>query len=225
MATSEVSQPNSPTLTIISHAAPSSESDRRELTSARRLPRDVSGTRAIGWWGTIWLIANEAVLFAALIAGYFYLRFNFPVWPPRGIEPPELAMPLVGTVILLSSSVAMGWGEAGIRRGDLGRLRLGLLVACVLAVVFLGIQAFEYSRVPFIPQENMYTALFFTITGLHMLHLIVAVVANIVVQIEAGLNYFTQDRHLAIQNVALYWHFVDIVWIVVFLAVYVSPRL
>jgi len=189
------------------------------------LPLYVTGSRAIGWWGTALLIANEAVLFASLIAGYFYLRFNSPIWPPRGNEPPELPLPLLMTMLLLASSAAMMIAERGIQHGNRARLRLGLAAAFVLAAIFISLQALEYSRTAFTPQQNSYTALFFTITGLHGLHVLVALLANLVLQIQAGFGYFNQTRHQAVQSVSLYWHFVDVVWIVVLFTVYLSPHL
>ncbi|HVU15260.1 MAG TPA: cytochrome c oxidase subunit 3, partial [Phototrophicaceae bacterium] len=102
------------------------------------LPTEVNGSRSVGWWGVVCLILNEIVLFASLIASYLYIRFNSPVWPPAGVEKPGLVLPAIMTVILLSSSVFMQMAEHGIKRGDQARLRLGLLIAFGLAVIFLG---------------------------------------------------------------------------------------
>ena len=86
------------------------------------LPTALSGSRSTGWWGMLMVIANEATLFASLIAAYFYVRFNSPAWPPTGIEPPELVLPLIMTVILVSSSVFVHLGQRRIERGDVSRL-------------------------------------------------------------------------------------------------------
>ncbi|MDQ4142191.1 MAG: cytochrome c oxidase subunit 3, partial [Actinomycetota bacterium] len=83
------------------------------------------GTQSYAWWGMAWLIATEATLFAALIASYFYLRFRHgPTWPPAGIPEPELGLPLIMTVILLSSSAPVHWADLAIRRGRQARLRV-----------------------------------------------------------------------------------------------------
>ncbi len=187
-----------------------------------RWPVYLLGARAPGWWGTVFLIVNEAVLFASLIASYFYIRFNTLVWPPQGIEKPELTLPIIGTVLLVSNSLFVTFAEGGIQRGNQSRLRLGLALSFVAGVVFIGVQLLEYSQLPFRPQMNVYTALFFGITGLHGLHVLVGLAASAVVQVQAWLGYFTAERHLAVQCVGLYLHFVDVVWLVVFVSLYLS---
>ncbi len=184
-----------------------------------------SGHRSAGSWGMLIVIINEAVIFASLVASYFYLRFNTPVWPPDGIKRPELVLPAIMTVILVSSSVAMHWSQAGIRRGNQGQLRLGLLLGFVLGLVFLGIQLYEYSRAEFGPAQNVYTSLFFTITGIHGLHVLLGLLMNFVIQVWAGLGHFNARRFVAVENVVLYWHFVDVVWLVIFASLYVSTYL
>lgn len=170
----------------------------------------------------VFLILNEAVLFASLIASNFYLRLNAPRWPPQGMDRPELLLPGIGTVLLIGSSIFMGLAEAGIRKGDQNRLRRSLAVSFVLSAIFLGVQMLEYSRTTFTPQQNVYAALFFAITGLHGIHVLIGVLGNAAVQVRARGGFFTAERHLAVQTVALYNHFVDAVWIVVFVSLYLS---
>lgn len=190
-----------------------------------RWPVHLLSARAPGWWGTVFLIVNEAVLFASLIASYFYIRFNTLVWPPQGIEQPELVLPIIGTVLLIANSVFVSFAERGIQHGNQSRLRLGLALGFIASALFIGVQLLEYSRTPFSPQLNVYTALFFGITGLHGLHVLVGLVASAVVQVQAWLGYFTAERHLAVQNVGLYLQFVDVVWLVVFVSLYLSVHL
>ena len=98
------------------------------------LPQRYEGPRAFGWWGMVWLIGTEATLFALLIASYFYLRFrNGPIWPPDGIATPELALPLIMTAVLWSSSIPVHMAHTGIRAGNVTRLKAGLAVGFVLA--------------------------------------------------------------------------------------------
>jgi heme/copper-type cytochrome/quinol oxidase subunit 3 len=191
---------------------------------ARSLPIDAEGNHAPGWWGMIILIATEATLFAALLSSYFYIRSGSNEWPLGGIAKPEFTLAGPGTVILIASSLSMMWGEAGIRRGSQGRLLAGMLISILLGLVFLGIQVTEYSKAEFTPRTNVYGSLFFTITGIHGLHVILGVLMLSVVALRAKLGHFTASRHLAVQNVGLYWHFVDAVWIFVFASLYVSPR-
>jgi heme/copper-type cytochrome/quinol oxidase subunit 3 len=171
------------------------------------------------------LIATEATLFAYLLASYFYLRFRAPAWPPGGIDPPELLVPTINTAILLSSSLPMYWADAGIRHGSQARLVLGLGLSSALGAVFLSVQLFEYARMPFSPQTNVYGSLFFTITGFHGAHVLAGLILSGVTQIRAWLRHFNPRRYLAVETTALYWHFVDVVWIFVFASLYVSPHL
>ncbi len=187
------------------------------------LPSEVTGSRSVGWWGLICLLLNEIVLFASLIASYLYLRFNSPAWPPAGVEKPELVLPAIMTVILLSSSVFMQMAERGIKQDDQGRLRTGLLIAFGLAVVFLGLQAWEYTHSPLSPTENAYGSLFFAITGIHGIHVLMAVLMNGYLQARARLGHFNARRYQGIENVTLYWHFVDVVWLFIVAVIYVSP--
>ena len=195
----------------------------------RALPRHSNGTRSFGWWGMVWLIATEATLFAALLASYFYLRFRYGVeWPPEGLPEPELQLPLTMSALLLSSSIPVHLAETGIKRGSVGALRIGLAVGFVLGATFLILTlAVEWPETlhEFTPQTNVYGSLFFTITGFHAVHVLVGLAMNLWAQIRAWKGAFDRDRNVTIQNFTMYWHFVDVVWIFVFLTLYVSPRL
>lgn len=192
---------------------------------AGALSTTVTGARSLGWWGMVMFILTESSLFLALIFSYFYIQIGAPTWPPEGIKTPELRLPIIMTVILLTSSAPMFWAEAGIRQGSQGRLRWGLALAFILGAAFLGLQGYEYSNKEFSPQTNAYGSLFFTVTGLHGAHLLVALLLNGVTQARAWLSHFDERRHVAVQNVAMYWHFVDAVWIVILSSLYISPHL
>jgi heme/copper-type cytochrome/quinol oxidase subunit 3 len=170
------------------------------------------------------VIATEATFFAYLIFSYFYLAsMATGPWPPSGA--PDLKLALPNTILLIISSGTIWWAESGIRKGKQGQLRLGLAITFVLGIVFLALQVLEYSQKTFSPATDAYGSLFFTITGFHGAHVFAGLLMNIVIQIWAWLGQFTARRHLAVSNVAMYWHFVDVVWIVVFLSLYITPRL
>ena len=193
------------------------------------LPHHASGPRAFGWWGIIWLIATEATLFAMLIASYFYLRFRSTrVWPPDDIEPPALTLPLIMTVILLSSSIPVHIAERAAKKGDNRVLRIGLAVGFLLGAAFLALTwGVEWPETlhEFGPTTNAYGSMFFTITGFHGAHVLGGLAFNLWGQVRARNRAFGAERHLTIQNFTLYWHFVDVVWIAVFLTLYLSPHL
>jgi len=192
------------------------------------LPRYANGPEAFGYWGMWGLITTEALLFSTLFASYFYLRFRAHTWPPRGIAPPDLVLPLIMTVILWSSSIPVHLADHAIKHGNQKGLRYGLLAGWVLGATFLGLQLFvEYPSTLklFTPRTNSYGSLFFTITGFHGFHVIVGLLLSIWVQIRAWQGAFDEHRHLTVHNFAMYWHFVDTVWLFVLLTIYFSPRL
>lgn len=193
------------------------------------LPTHTSGSTSFGWWGMVWLIATESALFASLLFSYFFLRFQSTTgWPPDGIEVPSLGLPLVMTAILWSSSIPVHIADHGIRRGDQGRLKWGLGVGFVLGAVFLAMQlGIEYPEVlhEFQPSTNAYGSLFFTITGFHGAHVLIGLLISLWTQFRAWTGAFDAHRHTTVQIFALYWHFVDVVWLFVLLTLYISPNL
>jgi heme/copper-type cytochrome/quinol oxidase subunit 3 len=180
--------------------------------------------RTPGFWGMMLLIATEASLFAYLLFSYFYLgSMATGPWPPDGS--PSLKLVIPNTILLLLSSGTMYWAESGIRRGEKGRLRIGLLATLLLGIVFLVIQGIEYSKKHFTPTTSAYGSLFFTITGFHGAHVFVGLLMIAVISVRAFLGHFGAGRHEAVTNVSWYWHFVDVVWLCVFTSLYVSPYL
>jgi heme/copper-type cytochrome/quinol oxidase subunit 3 len=191
-------------------------------TQLQRLER--ARGRSTGFWGMMLLIATEASLFAYLLFSYFYLgSMTTGPWPPEG--PPTLRLVIPNTAILLLSSATMYWAESGIRRGQVGRLRLGLVATFVLGVVFLAIQGKEYADKHITITTHAYGSLFFTITGFHGAHVAVGLVMIAVIAARAFLGHFRAGRHEAVTNVSWYWHFVDAVWLCVFTSLYLTPYL
>jgi heme/copper-type cytochrome/quinol oxidase subunit 3 len=168
------------------------------------------------------LIVTEATLFTLLIFSYFFLRYQAKQWPPAGIAKPELLRPIIASVILLSSSLPVIWAEHRIKHDDQFGLRAGFAAAFVLGAIFLGFQIYEYAHAGFGLQTHAYTSAFFTITGVHGAHVIGGLTMISVILFRAWRGDFDRRRHLAVQNVALYWHFVDLVWIAVFSSLYLS---
>lgn len=190
-------------------------------------PSRLAGTlaRPTGWWGMAFFILTEAALFALLLASYFYIMTNAPAWPPSGIPKPDLLLPGIDTIILLSSSIPMFWATRAISRGETSNLSLALALAFALAVVFLIIQGYSLANSDFTPRTNAYGSLFFTIESVHAAHLVVGLLLVAFALIRNGYGHFDADHRLAIENTAMYWHFVDAVWIFVFLSLHISPYL
>lgn len=188
-------------------------------------PSARSRGRSVGWWGIVVVIATEGTIFLGLLSTYFFLRASSPRWPPAGVEAPELPLISVFTVVLLASSLPIFWAEAGIARGQQGRLRAGLLVSFLLGAAFLGNQAYEYNHLPFGWTDHAYGSIFWTTTGLHGLHVLGGLLISLVVQAKAWTGKLSAEHHESMQVFSLYWHFVDAVWIFVFSSLYLSAHL
>jgi len=172
----------------------------------------------------ICVVATEASFFAYLLFSYFYLAaISTNPWPSAGA--PRLDLVAVNTLILLSSSAVLLWAEAGARRGREARLRMGLGLTIALGVLFLVLQGVEYGHKTFTLRSDAYGSLFYTITGFHGAHVAVGLLMLAVVLVRAFRGHFTASRHLAVTTAALYWHFVDVVWLAVFTSLYLMPHL
>jgi len=194
------------------------------VISDSALPVGSKGHLASGWWGMLALVVTEGALFAYLFFSYFYLALHsISQWPPGG--PPHLRIAVPGTLILVTASVVVWWGERGIQQGKPRQLIMGLSSAILLGSAFLGMQCVEWHNEPFKLSTGVYSSLYFTITGTHILHVIVGLLMMGVLLLWTALGYFGAGRHAAVSIGAIYWHFVTIVWLVVFFVIYVAPRL
>lgn len=191
---------------------------------ARALPVGSKGRHSSGWWGMVALVATEAAVFAYLLFSYYYeMAHSLHPWPLGG--PPKLNISVPGTLILVAGSFVMYWGERGIKRGVNWRLITGLAVSIGLALVFLGLQGFEwYNKHTDLSTDN-YSSLYYVITGFHMAHVAVGILILAVTLLWACLSYFTPQRHSAVTIAGLYWHFVTVVWLFLFFTFYILPRL
>ena len=180
--------------------------------------------RGINWWGMIFFISSEALIFANLIAAYLYLEIRNGSWQ----LPTDLTYPLINTFILLGSSIPVRVAGAGIARGNQRNLKLGLSLTILMGAAFLGGQVYEYSNLfgqHFTPQATIFGSSFFTLTGFHGLHVTIGLIFLIIVLLRSLRGDFTAKNHWAAQAGEMYWHFVDGVWVFVFSLVYLLPLL
>jgi len=198
--------------------------------------------------GMLWFIASEIVLFATFFGVMFYERNislpwlasfspRFTPWPgftgtwpssgPSG-QPfstvQAMGIPAINTLLLLSSGVTVTWAHWGLQRARRGQLILGLLLTVVLGGVFLALQAMEfhhaYTELGLTLGSGVYGATFFMLTGLHGFHVTLGVVMLTVVMLRSIKGHFRPDQHFAFEAVSWYWHFVDVVWLLLFVFVY-----
>ena len=174
--------------------------------------------------GMVLFVASEGMFFAALFGAYFTLYAQAVVWPPNSIDIPEIPIPLALTVILISSSVVLQTGVRSARKGDTRTLSRRLALTVLLGVAFLALQGYDYSRLTFGIHDGIYPSLFYVMTGLHMAHVVGGVVFLSLVLGQARTGQLSLNRHEPVEAAAIYWHFVDVVWIGLFVVFYVLPR-
>ena len=175
-----------------------------------------------GMWGIILFIGTELMFFAALFTTYFFLRGKVPSWEPVfGEKPSWQGFPLVNTIELVASSVTMQLAVSAIKKGDRRKLIRWLVPTIVLGALFLSGQAYEYTRLGFLPKDGVFAGVFFTLTGFHGAHVTGGVVFIAICLYRALRGQFTANRHLAVEAASIYWHFVDVVWIGLFTTIYI----
>jgi len=159
---------------------------------------------------------------ASLIEGPNTYTHAVGVWPPQGIEVIDaFGFPLLNTLILLCSGTTITWAHHALIHGDRDGLKKGLWATIILGMIFTSIQAYEYAHAPFPFSGINYSAAFYMATGFHGFHVLVGTIFLIVCLIRAYRGDFTPRQHFGFEAAAWYWHFVDVVWLFLFLVVYV----
>jgi cytochrome c oxidase subunit 3 len=195
-------------------------------------------------YGMILFIASEVMFFVAWFWAYFNTAL-FPAdvqqvvggeligqvtrdqflggqWPPKGIETFDpWHLPLLNTLILLTSGTTVTWAHHALLENDRQGLKWGLILTIVLGALFTCVQAYEYSHAAFGFKGHIYGATFFMATGFHGAHVLIGTTFLIVCLIRAYLGHFTPTQHLGFEFAAWYWHFVDVVWLFLFACIYV----
>jgi heme/copper-type cytochrome/quinol oxidase subunit 3 len=177
------------------------------------------------WWGMVVLVTTEGMIFLALLSAYFFVRATVPHWPIGGLPLPELHRTIVFSVILIGSSVPVVWMEVALTHGRMRQVKVSLLLAFLMGAAFLGNTAYDFLNMDFGWRVNAYSSLFHTIIGLHALHVLVGLLMSATVQVKVWMGKISRERHTTPEVFAIYWHFVDGVWVFVFAALILSPHL
>lgn len=179
-----------------------------------------------GTWGMLLFIATEAMLFVSLFFAYYLLGRGAPQWPPADMAP-GFKFSSWMTLLLAASSGVLEWGNRAGRRGRTGAARGAALAAAAMGAGFLVLQAFEYAerlqRVQ--PDGSAYGSIFYTVTGLHAAHLVLGMLALAYAACLPRVEKSFKPPHRPLHNASLYWHFVDSVWLFIFVLLYVLPNL
>ena len=189
-------------------------------------------------YGMILFIASEVMFFVAWFWAWFdsalypneakqFARAAFTggVWPPHGTETFDpWHLPLLNTLILLLSGTTVTWAHHALLEGDRVGLKRGLQVTVALGLLFSTLQAYEYAHAHFAFSGSIYGASFFMATGFHGFHVIVGTIFLAICLIRAAKGDFTPKQHFGFEAAAWYWHFVDVVWLFLFVCIYVFGR-
>ena len=173
--------------------------------------------------GMLLFIGSEAMLFGSFFAAYFFVRVVNPGapshWPPQPFEFPVFVAG-VNTCILVTSSFTMHWALQSIKRGNRAGLKAGLVSTIALGLAFLLTQAIEYAHVGFNTSDGAFASAFFGLTGLHGAHVFIGLSLLTFAAVRAFRGHYTPEHHHGVELPGIYWHFVDIMWIVVYVTVY-----
>ena len=166
-------------------------------------------------------ILSEIMLFGGLFAAYFVIRSDTGGWPPPGQERPELLIPGLNTLLLVTSSFTLQWAVRAIGRGDLRTMKRFLWVTILLGAAFLSIQAYEFATNGFGLSDGVFGSTFYTLTGFHGAHVLAGLLLMLIVANRARRGLVAGNRHTEVEATSYYWHFVDVVWLFLFSTVYV----
>ncbi|MCC0054843.1 MAG: cytochrome c oxidase subunit 3 [Rhodobiaceae bacterium] len=186
-------------------------------------------------YGMLMFIASEVMFFVAWFWAFFdaalypgeaiqYTRAELTGghWPPAGIEVFDpWHLPLINTLILLTSGTTVTWAHHALLHNDRDGLKWGLICTIALGVLFTCVQAYEYSHAAFSYGGHIYGATFFMATGFHGAHVLIGTIFLIVCLFRAFAGHFTPTHHFGFEAAAWYWHFVDVVWLFLFACIYI----
>jgi cytochrome c oxidase subunit 3 len=171
--------------------------------------------------GMLLFIISEVMIFAAFFTAYFFIRIvSHDPWPAPGTKLPE-SVAGVNTAILLSSSLTLHWALTSAKRGNRFGLRAGMLCTFLLGLTFLSIQINEYVHIGFAPHDAAQASVFYALTGLHGAHVFIGLCILLMVTIRAFRGHYSPEHHQGMEVPGIYWHFVDIMWVVVYTTVYI----
>ncbi len=186
-------------------------------------------------YGMILFIASEVMFFVAWFWAFFdaslfagevqqvaRVEHTGGIWPPVGIEVFDpWHLPLLNTLILLTSGTTVTWAHHALLHNDRNGLKWGLILTVILGALFSVVQAYEYSHAAFAFADSIYGATFYMTTGFHGFHVLIGTIFLIVCLVRALQGDFTPEKHFGFEAAAWYWHFVDVVWLFLFAAIYI----
>nr|AYN50427.1 cytochrome c oxidase subunit 3 [Ceratopus sp. CG351] len=177
-------------------------------------------------WGMVLFIISEIFFFIAFFWAFFHASLSPSIelgmnWPPKGINPfNPLEIPLLNTLILITSGLTITWSHHSIMENNYNQAVQSLLITVLLGFYFTVLQGYEYMEAPFTIADSIYGSTFFMTTGLHGLHVIIGSTFLFVCLLRLWNNHFSSTHHFGFEAAAWYWHFVDVVWLFLYISIY-----
>nr|AXS64848.1 cytochrome c oxidase subunit 3 [Cucujoidea sp. 14 KM-2017] len=177
-------------------------------------------------WGMILFITSEVFFFISFFWSFFHSSLSPSIeigmlWPPKGIIPfNPIQIPLLNTLILLSSGLTVTWAHHSIMENNYDETLQSLTLTVILGIYFTILQAVEYMESPFCISDSVYGSSFFMATGFHGLHVIIGTIFLSVCLLRHSMNHFNMNHHFGFEAAAWYWHFVDVVWLFLYISIY-----
>lgn len=174
--------------------------------------------------GLFVFLISESLMFASLFATYLYLRGVNGQWPPEGTEV-ELLLPTINTIILVSSSFVIHKGDVAVKKNDVPGLRKWYLITALMGAIFLGGQVYEYMTLGYGLTSNVFANCFYMMTGFHGLHVFIGLLLILgVVWRSRRPEHYSDHKHTGVEMAEIYWHFVDIIWVMLFALLYILTQ-
>nr|UTT72626.1 cytochrome c oxidase subunit 3 [Megaginus tataupensis] len=176
--------------------------------------------------GMIMFISSEVMFFFSFFFGYFFTSLNPDIqigmmWPPKGVQPLDyMGVPFLNTILLLSSGVSITWAHHCINESLKSSSVKSLIITIILGILFTFFQYLEYFDCSFTIADSCYGSFFFIMTGFHGIHVIVGAIFIMVSTTRLWFNHFSSKHMIGFEMAAWYWHFVDVVWLMLFITVY-----
>jgi cytochrome c oxidase subunit III len=172
-------------------------------------------------FGLIVFLVAEGMIFLGLFIAYLAFRSMAPEWPPAGTPKLELMLPGINTIILISSSLVIHQADTAIKKNDVKGLQLWFGITALMGIVFLGGQLYEYNHLEFGLRSNLFASTFYVLTGFHGLHVTVGVLLILsVLWRSMKPEHYGTNNHFGVEAAEIYWHFVDVIWIILFILLY-----
>ena len=173
-------------------------------------------------FGVIVFLVAEGMIFLGLFAAYLTFRAVAPVWPPEGTPERELLLPGINTLILISSSFVIHNADTAIKKNNVAGLRTWFILTAIMGAIFLAGQVYEYSHLEFGLTTNLFASTFYVLTGFHGMHVCFGILLILgVLWRSLKKDRYNSKNHFGVEAAEIYWHFVDIVWIVLFVLLYI----